>query len=110
MVELKQNILYVTRRGLYLHHEKEALKVKDHAETVLSVPMHHLEGVTLFGVSTLTPSLLSKCLQRGVFVSYLSERGRFLGRLEGAKSGNVLVRLDQVRKSFDSNERVRLSR
>jgi CRISPR-associated protein Cas1 len=110
MAEIRQNILYVTIQGLYLHHELEVLKVKQGPDTLLKIPLHHLQGITIFGVSTISPSLLRKCLEADVFVSYLSERGRFLGRLEGSRSGNVLLRIAQIKRALNEAETLDIAR
>ena len=99
MAEIAQNILYITREGVYLHHELELLKVKEKDETLLKIPLHHLRGITFFGRGSMSPSLLQKCLQKGIFVTYLNSNGRFLGRLEGSGAGNVLLRKEQILKS-----------
>lgn len=96
--------------GLYLHHELEKLKVERKHETLLEVPLHHLQGITIFGNSLISPSLLQKCLAKGIFVSYLTARGRFLGRLEGASSGNVLLRKQQFKKSESDSEKLKLAK
>jgi len=43
------------------------------------------------------------CAENNVAVSFLSERGRFLARIQGPVSGNVLLRREQYRKA-DSEE------
>lgn len=110
MAELAQNILYVTRRGAYLRQEQDTVRVMDGDETLLRVPLHHLEGITFFGRGSMTSALIGKCMASGIFVSYLSERGRFLGRLEGASSGNVLVRRAQFRQADDVASRLAIAR
>lgn len=110
MAEVKLNILYITLEGLYLHHELEKLKVERKHETLLEVPLHHLQGITIFGNCSISPSLLQKCLERGIFVSYLTPRGKFLGRLEGANSGNVLLRKQQFKKSESDIEKLKLAK
>jgi CRISPR-associated protein Cas1 len=42
-------------------------------------------------------------------VSFLSERGRFLARIEGATSGNVLLRREQYRRADDPAASARLA-
>jgi CRISPR-associated protein Cas1 len=41
------------------------------------------------------------CAEEGVCVCFLSEHGRFLARIEGAVSGNVLLRREQYRRADD---------
>lgn len=101
MSELRQNILYLTTEGLYIHHELEVLKVKQKDTVLLSVPLHHLHGIVIFGISSVSPSLMQKCLQRGICVSYLTSNGRFLGMVSGSYSGNILMRSQQFARSRD---------
>src|SRR5437763_590178 len=41
----------------------------------LSIPIHHLEGICIFGVSTVSAPALSLCWEHGVAVNFLSEHG-----------------------------------
>ena len=99
MAKVQLNILYVSQDGLYIHHELEVVKVDKQKENLLKIPIHHLQGITILGQSNISPSLLRKCLEKGIYVSFLEPNGRFLGRLEGSKAGNVLLRKEQFRKS-----------
>ncbi|HRG77666.1 MAG TPA: type I-C CRISPR-associated endonuclease Cas1c [Leptospiraceae bacterium] len=110
MAEVKLNILYITQEGLYLHHELEKIKVERKQETIMELPIHHLQGITIFGICSISPSLLQKCLERGIFVSYLTARGKFMGRLEGANSGNVLLRKAQFKKSEMDAEKLKIAK
>ncbi len=110
MSEIKQNILYITRDRIYLHHDHEVLKVREDGKDILSIPLHHLEGITFFSYSSISPSLLHHCLEKGIFVSFLTPRGKFLGRLEGSRSGNVLLRKEQFKKSEDPDFRAGVAR
>lgn len=95
------NTLYVTTQGAYLHKEGEAVVVKVEKETRLRVPVHTLGGVVCFGAITCSPFLMHHCAENGVLISFLSENGRFLARVEGPVSGNVLLRREQYRRADD---------
>jgi CRISPR-associated protein Cas1 len=110
MPSIRLNTLYVTTDGLYIHHEGDLVLVDRKRETLLKIPLHHLEGITLLAHSSVSPSLLHKCIQKGVPVTYLTERGRFLGRLEGAHPGNVLLRKEQFRQSENNNRKLVFAR
>jgi len=110
MTEIVQNILYITKPGLYLHKENETVKVAEEKQTILTVPLHHLQGITFLSRGSISSYLLDKCLNQGISVTYLTERGRFLARLEGASSGNVIVRMEQFRKALDERERLAIAR
>ncbi len=69
--------------------------------TKLRVPIHTLSGIACFGQVSCTPFLMALCADRGVGLSFLTEHGRFLARVQGPVSGNVLLRREQYRISDD---------
>ena len=91
------NTLHVMTQGAYLHRDGETIAVKVGNEQRLRVPVHTLEGLVCWGVVSCSPPVLSLCCQSGVGVSFLSENGRFLARVQGPVSGNVLLRRQQYR-------------
>ena len=92
-----QNTLYVTTQGAYLARKRETVTVKIDGKVKLRVPVHTLGGIVCFGNIACSPFLLGLCAERGVGVSFLTRTGRFLARVEGARSGNVLLRREQFR-------------
>jgi CRISPR-associated protein Cas1 len=110
MTEVNANTLYITTPDVWIHHELEVIKIEKDKKTIFSVPIHHVEAITILGYSSVSPSLMRKCLERGVSISFLTENGRFLGRVEGATSGNVLLRREQYRKADDNTFCGRISR
>lgn len=95
------NTLYVTIQGAYLAREGETVVVRVEKEERLRVPIHTLGGVVCFGQVGASPALMGLCGERGVSLSFLSERGRFLARVQGPVSGNVLLRREQYRRADD---------
>lgn len=96
------NTLYVTTPGSYLARDGETVAVRLEHETRLQIPIHTLGGIVCFGAVTCTPPLMSLCSERGVGVSFLSDHGRFLARVTGPVSGNVLLRRRQYRVADDA--------
>ena len=95
------NILYVQTQGTYLRREGETVVAEREREVVSRIPIHTLSGIVCFGNVLCSPFLLGLCAEHGVHVSFLSEHGRFLARIEGGVSGNVLLRVAQMQKSLD---------
>ena len=93
------NTLFVTTQGAYLAKEGEALLVRVEKETKLRVPIHTIGGIVCFGQVSVSPPLMGMCGERGVTISFLTERGRFLARVQGPVSGNVLLRREQYRRA-----------
>jgi len=95
------NTLFVTTQGAYLAKEGETVLVRVEKETRLRVPVHTLGGIVCFGNVTCSPFLMGFCAERDVAISFLTEQGRFLARVQGPVSGNVLLRREQYRRSDD---------
>lgn len=98
------NTLYVTKQNAYLHKDGETVVVELDRQVLLRLPIHTLSGIVTFGNAMTSPHLLGLCAERGVCVSMMSEHGRFLARVEGPVSGNVLLRLAQMR-AYEEKDR-----
>ncbi|MFW5995459.1 MAG: CRISPR-associated endonuclease Cas1, partial [Spirochaetia bacterium] len=86
------NTLFVTRQGSYLHKDGESVVVKQDGSEAFRVPVHNLGGIVCFGNVLCSPFLLGHCMEHKVSISFLSEHGRYLGKVMGETDGNVLVR------------------
>lgn len=104
------NTLYVTTQGAYLHKEGETVVVKVERESRQRLPIHTLSSIVCFGNVTCSPFLLGHCAEKDVAVSFMTEYGRFLARVTGPVSGNVLLRREQYRRADDETASVRLAR
>lgn len=93
------NTLFVTTQGAYLSREGEAVRVRVGNETKLRVPLHTLGGIVCFGQVSCSPFLMGLCGEMGVAISFLTEHGRFLARVQGFTPGNVLLRREQYRRA-----------
>lgn len=93
------NTLYVTIPNAYLSKDGETVLVRVEQEARLRVPIHTLEGIVCVGLVSMSPSLMGFCAERNVGVSFLSEHGRFLARIQGPIHGNVLLRREQYRRA-----------
>ncbi|MBU0995912.1 MAG: type I-C CRISPR-associated endonuclease Cas1c [Proteobacteria bacterium] len=97
------NTLFVTTQGSYLAKEGETVVVKVEKVVKVRIPIHTLSGIVCFGNVSMSPFLMGFCAEKDVSVSFLTEYGRFLARIKGPVSGNVLVRREQYRRA-DSEE------
>jgi len=104
------NTLFVTTQGAYLAKEGESVVVKVDKETRLRVPVHTLGGIVCFGQVSCSPYLMGFCAERDVTVSFLSENGRFLARVQGPVSGNVLLRREQYRRADNDETSAEIAR
>jgi CRISPR-associated protein Cas1 len=95
------NTLFVTTQKSYLHKEGETVVVKVGKEKKARIPVINLQGIVCFGNVMISPFLMGYCTQKGVTITHLSENGRFLARVQGPVTGNVLLRKEQYRMSDD---------
>jgi len=104
------NTLYVTMPDAYLACEGENVLVKIKDETKFRMPIHNLEGIICLGFAGASPGLMHLCCERGVALSFLTAYGKFMGRVTGKTSGNVLLRRTQYKWADDSEKSTRLAK
>jgi CRISPR-associated protein Cas1 len=104
------NTLFVTTQGAYLSKEGETVVVSVERESRLRVPIHTIGGIVCFGNIMCSPYLMGFCAERGVAVSFLTENGRYLARVQGPVSGNVLLRREQYRRADDMTHSAQMAR
>lgn len=95
------NTLYVTTEDAWLRKDGANIVVEVEGTERGRAPLHMLDGVVSFGRAGASPVLLAACAEAGMAVSYLAPTGRFLARVEGPRSGNVLLRRTQYRCADD---------
>jgi CRISP-associated protein Cas1 len=95
------NTLYATTDGAWLHKDGANIVMEVEKEVRARLPVHMLEGLVCIGRIAVSPQLLGFCAEQGITISYLTTHGRFLARVEGPVSGNVLLRREQYRCSDD---------
>ena len=96
------NTLYLTTPETYLRLDNDTLRVEVDHETRLRVPLHHLSAVVCFGHIGLSAPLMHRLAEGGIALVLLDDNGRFKARLEGAVSGNVLLRQAQFQRVADA--------
>lgn len=95
------NTLYVMTPHSYLHLENDTLRVDVEHQKRMQVPLHHLGSVVCLGNIMLSPALMNRIADDGISLVLLDNNGRFKARLEGAVSGNILLRQAQHRQAGD---------
>ena len=96
---VRLNTLYVLTEGAYLHRDHLCLIVEVERERKLSVPIHHVSSVALFGSVMASPGAMELCADAGVALTFLSTTGRLVARVDAPGSGNVLLRREQHRQA-----------
>lgn len=93
------NTLYATTEGAWLHKEGANIVMQVDKQVHARLPAHMLESLVCIGRVAISPQLMNFCSEQGIRICYLTPQGRFLARVEGPVSGNVLLRREQYRRT-----------
>jgi hypothetical protein len=93
MAQNFHNTLYLLTPGLSVHRDGLALRIEQDRQLKLSLPVHNLESVFVFGADIyLSPAVLRLCWENGASVCFFTDWGRLEARVEGVPRGSVLLR------------------
>jgi CRISP-associated protein Cas1 len=118
MAEIQQNTLYLTTAGTYVARDHltlqvevpvypEGLKTWERTResatgtNKVSIPIHHLESICVFGHASISAPALDLCWEQGVAVNFLTENGYLQARLTGVADTSVTLRRTQFRAADD---------
>ncbi len=104
------NTLYVSSPDSYLSLDGENVVLKNNEDVVGRVPLHNIDRIISFGYRGASPALMGKCVHDGIEIIFLSMSGKFLARVEGTISGNVLLRKQQFSMTYHEGERLKIAR
>ena len=103
------NTIYVTNPDSYLSLDGDNLVVM-REEKKVRMPLHNVERIMTFGYTGASPALMGKCAKDGRELVFMTSSGKFLARVEGAVSGNVLLRRHQYRVADDADASLSIAR
>ncbi|MFN6565181.1 MAG: type I-D CRISPR-associated endonuclease Cas1d [Nostoc sp. ChiSLP01] len=98
--------VYVTQEDAFIGKVDERLHVKFEKKTILDVPLIKVDGVVVLGRATVSPSAISELLERHIPVTFLTENGRYLGRIEPEVTKNIFVRKAQWQAAGESAQAI----
>lgn len=104
------NTLFVTSEDIYLSLDGENIVANRDKQEVARYPLHTLSGIVSFSYPGASPALMGACVRREVSLAFCTPRGRFLARVTGESSGNVLLRRTQYRAADDPGPCCRIAR
>ncbi len=89
------SIVYLTTQGAQAHLENGRLTVTVQGEILARLPLNQITLVVVFGNIGLTTPLMGALLEKGAEIVFLTQRGRFRGRLHGHDTPHVALRRRQ---------------
>ncbi len=91
------NVLYVTNEDSYLSKDGEDVAIRIPEQKTIKIPSHNLEGIVCFGYQGASTKLMAMCAEKNIGMSFHTPSGRFLCRVQGKISGNILLRKRQYK-------------
>lgn len=104
------NTLYVTSESNYLSLDGENVVILDMESEIGRIPLHNLEAIVSFGYRGTSPALMGACAKRNISLSYLTPQGKFLARVTGSVTGNVILRGRQYQISMEEGESLAIAK
>ncbi len=104
------NTLYITKQESYLHKERETIVIKQGKEKLAQFPAISIANILCFGQVSVSPFLMGYCGEQEIGLAFYTEYGKFLARVQGKQTGNVLLRRRQYRWADDEEKSISIAR
>lgn len=105
------NTLYVQTQGTQLRLEQDSLRVRIPDVSGRKIlPLKRIESIVVYGHVDLSTELITRCAQDNRPVTWMTQGGRYLARLDSAVHGNVLLRHAQHQLHDDPAARLGIAR
>lgn len=87
--------IYVTRQGATVQRREGRFVICDGGETLETIPESKVNRIVISGNVNITTPVISHCLQQDIEVVFLTQSGRFKGRLMGVGARQSERRMKQ---------------
>ena len=104
------NSLYITKQETYLHKERDTVVIKQGNEKLAQYPLINIANIFCFGQVSVSPFLMGHCGEKGIGLGLFNQYGKFLARVQGNQTGNVVLRRTQYRWADDNEKSASISR
>lgn len=98
--------VYITEADAFIGKTDERLSVKANKQNLLDVPLIKVDGIVVLGRATVSTAAISEFLERHIPLSFLTDTGRYLGRLEPEVTKNIFVRKAQWQAAGETTQAV----
>lgn len=95
------NTLYVTTPDAYLSKDGTNVVVSSKQKILFRIPIQNIQSIISFGYQGASPGLMRLCAVNGVGLSFFTPTGQFIARIQGPRTGNILLRQTQFKKYDD---------
>ncbi|MCL6606420.1 MAG: CRISPR-associated endonuclease Cas1 [Paenibacillus sp.] len=98
------SVLYAATGNSRLEYEDRCIVVYRDGKRFSRFPSLKLDKIVVFGNVDISTQVINHCLQEGIDIVFLSNNGRYFGRLQGPETKNPDVRRVQYQISSDESK------
>lgn len=102
--------VYITEQGSVLSKEQGKLLITKGIQTLSEIPLKKIEKINIMGNIGLTTPIINYFLENNIEVVFMTQAGKYRGKLIKDEYRNVLLRLKQYEKSKDNEFQLKVSK
>jgi CRISPR-associated protein Cas1 len=102
--------LYVTQQGATIRKMDERLRVTLKGVVLLDIPLIKVSQVVICGKASVTAATVQVLMEREIEVCYVTQHGKYVGRILPAVSKNSLLRQAQYQAANNPQRRLQIAR
>jgi len=86
------NVLFITEQGAHIRRTGHSLEIYKDQERIFLFPLEQLSQLVIMGRVEMSTATMGLLMAKGIDTVFLTQDGRFKGRLCGATSKNIHIR------------------
>lgn len=103
-------IIYVMEQGAVLAKRNGRMIIVKAKQVIDEVPLKKIERINLLGNITMTTNMMNYCLDNKIEVIFMTQHGRYRGKLYTDEYRNVILRIRQYEKALDQEFKLRMAK
>ncbi|MEB3218752.1 MAG: type I-D CRISPR-associated endonuclease Cas1d [Nostocales cyanobacterium 94392] len=102
--------VYVTQEDAFIAKVDERLKVQFDKKSILDVPLIKVDGVVIMGRASISPMAISELINHKIPLTFLTQNGKYIARLEPEMSKNIFLRNAQWKAAGESPQAIHVAK
>ncbi|ANQ54515.1 CRISPR-associated protein Cas1 [Thermosipho sp. 1063] len=103
-------VIYITQQGTVLSKKQGKLIVSKEGNIISEIPLNKIDKVNLMGNISLTTPIINYFLNKKIEVIFMTQNGKYRGKLYTDDYKNVLLRLKQYERSSDKQFKLKMAK
>jgi CRISP-associated protein Cas1 len=101
--------VYVTQDDAFIGKTDERLHVKFEKQTILDVPLIKIDGLVIMGRASISPIAIAELVNQKIPLTFLTNTGKYIARLEPEMSKNIFVRTAQWKAAGETAQAIHIT-